>query len=197
MNDAGTEPGAWTQAVSSLGSLIHCHRSRSWSLAKDTVLWAAGKGDVSSRPSRERMARLQTQHYPRISDSTWALNIPACPVMRPPPSCVQATPRHAGPLAPPLAELFASWLRWCSMAFLLPSAPRFAVPCSHPTGCSSTDIRPPEESNPETEWMVGARAWGRGLVFNEVPGLGRGVLEMVMMVVRCALNASELCNNDG
>lgn len=77
MNDAGTEPGAWTQAVSSLGSLIHCHRSRSWSLAKDTVLWAAGKGDVSSRPSRERMARLQTQHYPRISDSTWALNIPA------------------------------------------------------------------------------------------------------------------------
>lgn len=51
-------------------------------------------------------------------------------------------------------------------------------------------MQPPEESNPETEWTVGTRAWGRGLVFNEVPSLGRRVLEMTMMVVRRAFNAT-------
>lgn len=76
------------------------------------------------------------------------------------------------------------------MVFLTLSAPRFAAPSLTAPEGSSTDVQPPEESNPETEWTVGTRAWGRGLVFNEVPSLGRRVLEMTMMVVRRAFNAT-------
>lgn len=174
MNDAGTEPGARTQAVSSLASLIHCHRSRSWSLAKDTVLWAAGKGDVSSRPSRERMARLQTQHYPRISDGAWALNIPASLSSDETPAFL--CPGNSPPRRAPRPSLGRALHFLASMVFdgFSPTLSA-AICCSlfSPHRVQFHGHTAPRGVKSRDKVDGGSQGLGAGLVFNEVPGLGR------------------------
>lgn len=91
-----------------------------------------GGGNVSSRPSRERTARLQTRHYPRILDAAWALDIPG-PLSsdETPPSCVLATP---GPSPVPWQSSALPGIRWFfshsqRRDLLLPLSPhRSAVP---------------------------------------------------------------------
>lgn len=133
MKDAGTEPGPGLERCPHWGPLstVPDHVVGLWQ-KEDTALWAAGRGDVSSRPSRERTARLQTRHYPRILDAAWALDIPG-PLSsdETPPSCVLATP---GPSPVPWQSSALPGIRWFfshsqRRDLLLPLSPhRSAVP---------------------------------------------------------------------
>lgn len=132
---------------------------------------------------------------PQISDGAWTLNIPASLSGDETPAfpCPGDSPPRWAPRPSPGRALHFLVFHGFSPTL----STTICCPCSHPTGVQFHRRTAPRRVKSRDKVDGGSQAWGRGLVFNEVPSLGRGVPEMAMVAVQCAFNATKPCNKNG